>query len=79
VDFIQVFAPTKAEMIECLVKVKPLLKDEGLLWAAYPKSGQMNTDLKREVVWECAQEVGMHPVAQIAIDSVWSALRLKVD
>jgi len=79
VDLIQVFAPTKAEMIESLGRVKPLLKETGILWATYPKAGQMNTDLKREVVWECAQVVGMHPVSQIAVDDTWSALRLKVD
>jgi hypothetical protein len=79
VDLIQVFAATKAEMIESLGKVKPLLKETGILWATYPKAGQMNTDLKREVVWECAQVVGMHAVSQIAVDDTWSALRLKVD
>lgn len=77
VDLIQVFAATKAEMIDQLRKAKPLLKEGGLLWATYPKAGQMNTDLKREVVWECGEAVGMHCVSQIAVDDVWSALRLK--
>jgi hypothetical protein len=77
VDFIQIFAATKAEMTELFRKVKPVLKEEGLLWATYPKAGQMDTDLKREVVWECGQTVGMHPVSQIAVDHVWSALRFK--
>jgi hypothetical protein len=77
VDLIQIFAATKAGMSELFVKVKPLLKEEGLLWATYPKAGQMDTDLKREVVWECGQAVGMRPVSQIAVDEVWSALRFK--
>jgi hypothetical protein len=77
VDMIQIFAATKAEMTELFHRVKPLLKADGLLWATYPKAGQLNTDLKREVVWECGQTVGMHPVSQIAIDPVWSALRFK--
>jgi Protein of unknown function (DUF3052) len=79
VDLIQVFAGTKAEMTKLLRENKPLLKQDGLIWATYPKAGQMDTDLKREIVWECASESGMHPVAQIAVDNVWSALRLKVD
>ena len=54
VDFIQVFAATRAEMVEYLARARPLLKEDGLLWATYPKAGQLNTDLKREVVWECA-------------------------
>ena len=79
VELIQVFATTKAEMTEVLRKVKPLLKKNGLLWATYPKAGQLNTDLKREVVRECAQVLGMEAVAQIAVDEVWSALRFKVE
>jgi hypothetical protein len=79
VDLIQVFAKNKAELTAILRQVKPLLKDEGLLWASYPKAGQMDTDLKREVVWECGHEVGMECVSQIAVDDVWSALRMKVE
>ncbi len=77
VDLIQVFAKTRAEMLQLLQKAEPLLKPQGLLWATYPKAGQLDTDLKREVVWECAEAVGMDTVAQIAVDDVWSALRLK--
>ncbi len=79
VDFIQIFAAKKAEMTELFRKVKPLLKDDGLLWATYPKAGQLDTDLKRDVVWECGATVGMHPVSQIAVDDVWSALRFKAN
>src|SRR5215510_3261030 len=59
VDFIQIFAAKKAEMTGLFAKAKPLLKPDGLLWATYPKAGQMDTDLKRETVWECGQTVGM--------------------
>ena len=79
VDFIQLFAATKADMMKVFLQAKPLLKEDGLLWATYPKAGQLDTDLKREVVWECGQSVGMQPVSQIAVDAVWSALRFKRD
>jgi hypothetical protein len=79
VDLIQIFAATKEDMTELFKKAKPLLKADGLLWATYPKAGQLDTDLKREVVWECGQVVGMHPVSQIYVDQVWSALRFKLD
>jgi hypothetical protein len=77
VELIQVFAIKKAEMVELLKKAKPLLKPDGLLWATYPKAGQLDTDLKREVIWECGEVVGMEAVSQIAVDEVWSALRMK--
>jgi len=76
VDLVQVFAAKKAEMLDLLRKAKPLLKEGGLLWATYPKAGQLDTDLKREVVWECGEAVGMRCVSQIAVDDVWSSLRL---
>lgn len=77
VDLIQLFAKKRSEMDELLKRARPLLKEGGLVWATYPKAGQLDTDLKREVVWECAHAVGMEAVAQIAVDEVWSALRLK--
>jgi hypothetical protein len=77
VDLIQVFAAKKADMTQKLRKVKPLLKEGGLMWATYPKAGQLDTDLKREVVWDCGHAVGMDCVSQIAVDDVWSALRMK--
>jgi hypothetical protein len=79
VDLIQIFAATKAEMTGLFQKVKPLLKEGAVLWATYPKAGQLDTDLKREVVWDCGHAVGMRPVSQIAVDEVWSALRFKGD
>jgi predicted CoA-binding protein len=79
VDMIQIFSANKAEMTQLVLKVTRLLKEDGILWLTYPKAGQMDTDLKRETVWECAQVVGMHPVSQIAVDDVWSALRFKLD
>jgi len=77
VDLIQVFAKTKSELTDLLRQAKPLLKEDGILWATYPKAGQMDTDLKREVIWDCGHEVGMDCVSQIAVDDVWSALRMK--
>jgi hypothetical protein len=79
VDLIQLFARHKAKMSELLENAKPLLKKEGLLWATYPKAGQLDTDLKREVVWECGHQIGMDCVSQIAVDDVWSALRMKAE
>jgi len=79
IDFIQIFAATKAEMTKLFRKVKPLLKEDGLLWATYPKAGQLDTDMKRDVVCECGETVAMHPVSQIAVDDTWSALRFKAD
>jgi len=48
-----------------------------LTWVAYPKSGQLGTDLNRDTLAASLTESGLQPVRQIAIDDVWSALRFR--
>ena len=48
-----------------------------LTWVAYPKSGQLGTDLNRDVLAARLTEEGVRPVRQVAIDDVWSALRFR--
>jgi hypothetical protein len=48
-----------------------------LAWIAYPKAGQLGTDLNRDVLARSLTAVGVQPVRQIAIDEVWSALRFR--
>src|SRR5271154_6139145 len=55
VDLIQVFATRQSEMTERLRAAKPHLKENGLMWATYPKAGQLDTDLKREAGWSCGE------------------------
>lgn len=49
----------------------------GIAWAAYPKAGQLGTDLNRDLLSEALEERGVQPVRQIALDEVWSALRFR--
>jgi hypothetical protein len=49
----------------------------GLAWVAYPKAGQLGTDLNRDSVRDVVVEGGLDTVRQVAIDDVWSALRVK--
>jgi hypothetical protein len=48
-----------------------------LTWVAYPKSGQLGTDLNRDALTTAIAKGGAQPVRQIAIDDVWSALRFR--
>ena len=61
-------------------------KPNGLLWISYPKGGQTRgvTDLpatpwwmQRDVLGEITSETGYKPVAFVAIDDKWTALRFK--
>ncbi len=53
--------------------------DGGILWVAYPKAGQLGTDLNRDKLAELTSKTGWVAVAQVALDDVWSALRIKHD
>jgi hypothetical protein len=48
-----------------------------LTWVAYPKAGQLATDLNRDTLSAALARSGVQPVRQIAIDDVWSALRFR--
>ena len=45
------------------------------LWVAYPKANR--TDINRDTLWPILAEYGLRPIAQVAIDEVWSALRFR--
>ena len=62
------------------------MRPDGLLWIAYPKGGEMKggTDLpatpwwvRRDVLGEITAEKGYKPVAFVAVDDMWTALRFK--
>jgi hypothetical protein len=50
-------------------------RDDRLAWLAYPKAGQLETDLNRDILREQTKSRGVRPVRQVSIDEVWSALR----
>jgi hypothetical protein len=50
---------------------------DAIAYLAYPRAGQLGTDLDRDNIWVMLQEQGIRPVRQIAIDDVWSALRFR--
>jgi len=72
------FAKDHAALAETLRACKPRLAKGGALWLAYAKGGsKLATDINRDTIREYVTGQGFDTVAQIAIDSDWSALRLK--
>jgi hypothetical protein len=79
VDFIQVFVDTKKELEEHVPRLKSTLNPGGMLWVTYHKgTSGVWTDINRDSISAFARAIGMQPVAQIAVDDNWSALRLKI-
>ena len=72
-----VFAKTAQELEDHAAPVVEAAKADRLAWVAYPKAGQLGTDLNRDRLWKQLEKHGIQPVRQVAIDDVWSALRFR--
>jgi hypothetical protein len=78
-DIVLLYTRDRAALAGALPKATKRLAEGGTLWVAYPKAGQLGTDLNRDSLARTLQAGGLEPVAQIAVDDVWSALRVKRD
>ena len=85
-DAVLLFVKDTAELRRLGPAAIRAAKPNGLLWITYPKGGKIRgaTDLpatpwwvQRDVLGEITSETGYKPVAFVAIDSVWTALRFK--
>ena len=70
--------PDAAGVREAAARLLPLYREGGHLWLLYPKaSGAIRTDITRDRGWEPVHDAGFLPVAQVAVDADWSALRFR--
>jgi hypothetical protein len=77
-DVVVLFVRNQAELDKKLVGTLGSLRGGALFWLAYPKlTSPIAGDLNRDIIGSLAPTYGLKPVAQIAIDSDWSALRFK--
>jgi hypothetical protein len=65
-------------MVERPAGLEAALPLRGHLWLAYPKkSGPSRTDIRRDHGFEPLLARDFLPVAQVALDDTWSALRFR--
>jgi hypothetical protein len=76
-DAVLLYAASAKELAAKLPVVEKALPAEARLWIAYPKAGQLGTDLDREELRVYLQRAGFDAVRQIAIDETWSAMWFK--
>ena len=71
------FVRNRAELTQHRKIVVEHASQDRLTWVAYPKAGQLDTDLNRDVLWELLEGTGIRPVRQVALDDTWSAMRFR--
>jgi hypothetical protein len=77
-DIIQAFFETRQELATAVPALQAALAEGGFIWVSYPKqTSKRKSDLNRDVIWADLAPSGLCPVAQVAIDDTWSALRFK--
>ncbi len=70
------FVRTSSDL-EQVESVLDAARADRLAWVAYPKGGQLGTDLNRDVLAAALATEGLRPVRAVSIDDVWSGLRIR--
>ena len=77
-EAVLVFVNSLAEARELVPSGIRAVKPDGLMLVAYPKgSSKIKTDVNRDSLWEAVKPMGWRPVRLIALDEVWSVMRLR--
>jgi hypothetical protein len=76
-DAVIVFVRNRSELDKHAKVALDHAAEDRLTWIAYPKAGQLDTDLNRDVLWKLLDGKGVRPVRQVALDDTWSALRFR--
>ena len=69
------FADDAAALRALLAEHEGELAGPRAFWVVYPKGNR--SDVNRDSLWPILAGHGMRPIAQIAVDEVWSALRFR--
>jgi len=76
-DAVLAFVVNAADLGTVAAPAVAAARNDRLAWIAYPKAGQLGTDLNRDRLAVAARSLGVQPVRQVSIDAVWSALRFR--
>lgn len=74
-DYIHLFAIREKDLRSDLRKSKTHLSPDGMLWASWPKSGKLGTDLNENKVRDIGLALGLVDIKVAAIDETWSGLK----
>jgi hypothetical protein len=72
-----IFVVNQSALASIQLKIVDAATKDRLTWVAYPKLGQLGSDLNRGSLASILTKAGVQPVRQVSIDGVWSALRFR--
>ena len=75
-DAVVAFVTRSAELGDVAAAAIHAGRRDELAWVAHPKAGKLGTALNRDSLNAAMNERGLQAVRQVAIDDVWSALRV---
>ncbi len=77
-EFTILFVKDKKDLETNIKGTLDHIEYDSILWIAYPKgSSSLRTDINRDRLWDLLKPYQYRPVAQVAIDNDWSALRFR--
>ena len=76
-DAVLVFVRDSAEVAVHAAPFVEAARRDAIAYIAYPKAGQLGTDLNRDVLWNLLIREGLRGVRQVSLDDVWSAMRFR--
>ena len=72
------FVRSKADVETLAPAMLSAIKEDGLLWFAYPKkTGGIKSDLSRDTGWDPVFAAGFDSVAQVSINETWTGFRFR--
>lgn len=75
---IHLFVQNKSSLKSELKRLISLMTQDTIIWIIYPKkSSKVSSDLHMNDTWTEVAEFNLSPVASVAIDETWTAIRLK--
>lgn len=74
-DYIHLFSKSQKALKKHFPKVKAHLKPGGMLWASWPKNGQLETDLSLPKIINIVYCFELVESTAQSVDATWSALK----
>ncbi|MAG35117.1 MAG: hypothetical protein CL878_02560 [Dehalococcoidia bacterium] len=76
-DAVLVFVQDSSEVATHAGPFIEAARRDALAYIAYPKAGQLDTDLNRDTLWGLVTKEGVRGVRQVSLDDIWSAMRFR--